>query len=1372
MKIEQPVRDSFELILPQMVYTPHLEIINGVSLTRREVDMIACILSGKSVKKIASFLLISPKTVENHIRNILQKLGCRTQGGIIDLVEKSGKYTLIKKYYSSLLIQSVFESEIKKISLLHHSDYQCILLYNPEQKSKLPVIRQLEQHLQLVGFKTVSECRELSQSAAYIIQKISLPNTRVVYNIPISLDNEDIETMNLIQTSNKTPNTLIFLSIEERSYSQIFAETCPALLSLPVHENYYFLVFELLKRFLPDISLDKNIAEFKQQCLTLLDPGFVRVLHEQSAPFMEMSKTNKMPALSKIIRRPKIILGSFLLIFFCLGLFIYYLKLNPNAIDNASHISMTKAMPLILTDLKVGKASTWNLPRQDYLFIGRDKLLEELHNHFQIRNTTSPIKPVAISACTGLGGIGKTQLALHFAHNNKHAYNLKAWFSAENTDHLRQKYLEFAKALGYVEKIPTIESAILYVNRLLLEHPGWLLIFDNVNTYEEIASFIPEGGGHVILTTRNRQWPDKFQILAIDTMTDTESFNLLTILIHRPIAPQEISETKELVKLLGYLPLAIAQAGAYIQQNRISISDYLSLYKKHESELLLDTTIEGNHHVPVAITWDISVAELTKKSSLKHEDLIALFILKSTAYLAADKIPQDLLLAFLKEAYPNLTSPELCLSKAIGQLWKYSLINTNEKGEISIHRLMQVVLRDQHKHPQKKPTENVALTPITAKWYHYLLKGIYFEFRKNTQLLENDVRTLNLLPHFQSLLYHHQKTWPNTDSPDLGRLYRGISLALHLSGDLKYALDYSKTAFKISEKYSNQHPEDVAKNLNNLGFISLEMGEVKNAKVFLEQSLSIYEKLYPKNSVNNVVTMSNLGRVYENLGEPKKAKALLESVLSILKKHPDEKELFDLVLADTFRSLGDAYWDLNEVERGKNVLKEALNILEKHYGKNHPRVAKTLFSLSGAYGDSGDYRQQKLLLERALSIDEQYYGTMHPETAKTLTMLGDTYRVLGDAKKAKAFLERALTIREQYYGMNHPEVARTLNKLGDAYSDLGDALQAKSLHERTLKIREQYYGKNHPAISKALNALSNDYGFLGDPKQQLLLSTRALSIQEAYYGTNHPEIANTISTLAYAHWALGDAKQSKILLERALAIKAEHFGNNHPEVAKTMAALGDVYGDMGEFNHKVCLLEKTLKIKEDYYGLNHPLVAQILTSLGDAYRDLGDLKKSKELLTRALSISEHHYGITHPEVAKTLISLGNTYQSLGNLKRAKQLHERSLRIREAYYGQDHFEVSQILTTLGLVYLQLGDTDEAVKILNRALNIKETFYGKNHPEVAKTLLNLVQVHIRVQQQDKAKLLGERCYAIFLESYGKENFYTKKIISLIGNQNLST
>lgn len=1371
MKVYDSHSYNMERVQPEEIYAPHLEVISGIPFTRREIDIIACVLSGRVVKKIALLLLISPKTVENHLRNIMLKLGCRTQGGIIDFIEKSGKFILVKKYYSSLLLQSAFELELKKIKIRHKINSRCVLIYDNDQKSKLSIIRQIERHLRLIGITVIIENREKDQSTTPLIEKIDNQLTdSIIYIVPKTFENQNIEISNLIYATNKNPSSIIFVLIEPLLDPLVIPKELftSAYIDLAEQRNYYFLIFELLKKLFPGFSFDENLTEFIKQSDTLFDAGLTRTLPEGNSSLTEPIIQNISPSVKKKTKKQMFAIGIFCFLFFFGGVHFYLQKVTLSTLSKTAH-SITNDS-IMVSDLMSGRPVNWNLPRQDHIFVGREKLLEDLHNKLKSQSDKpdSPrySKPLAISACTGMGGIGKTQLALQYAHHTKHTYTLKAWFPAENPDRLHQKYIEFAKALGYAEKIVTIESALFYVNNWLLKHPGWLLIFDNVNSYEEIAPFISEGGGHIILTTRNRQWPDKFEILPIDIMTEEESCKLMKTLIHRKIDTVEISDSKELVKSLGHLPLAIAQASAYIQQNKIKVSEYLTLYKKHESELLLDNSApEGTNNLSVAVTWEISLKELAKKARIKNEPFIAHFVLTASAYLAPETISKDLLLAFLKEAYPNLISPELVLSKAIGQLWKYSLINTDENGDISIHRLMQVVLRNQHKKNVTLKEGTHHLNPVTQDWYNFLLKGIRNLCQKNSQLPENEIRFRRFFPHLQALLLNAKKLWGDEEMSELGWISSAIGYVYHLVGDPKNAEIYSKLALKIHEKHYGTSHEYVARDLNALGFQFVEMGDVNKAKPLLERSLTIFEKLHGKNYVMSIYPMSNLGKVYRELGEPKKAKELLESAVAIINANLKQKELLNLILAITLTRLGEVYWDLNQIDKITVVLEDALNILEKNFGHYHPRVARILLSLSEACGDSGNYQKQKSLIERALIIDEQYYGKTHPETAKTLACLGDNYRLLGDAKKGKELLENALNITEQYYGTNHPEITKTLNKLGDAYRDIGDIIQAKALHQRALNIRQLYYGDNHPEVAKSLNCLGYDYGFLGNAQQQKELSAQALIIQEAHYGGNHPEIVSTVSNLAYAYRALGDAQYSKILQERALKIKKEHFGVNHPEVAKTMASLGDVYGDMGEIEQKKILLEQALKIEELYYGKKNPFVAKILTSLGDAYRELGDFKKSKELLKCALEIREHYYGIEHPEVAKTLISLGDTYQYLGDLKKAREIHERTLKIREQYYGMDHPEVSKILTTLGEVYLLLGDSNTATTTLERALAIKENFYGKNHPEVAKTLLKFIHVNLKLKKNDEAKLLGYRCHSIFLESYGKENCYTKKIAKLL-------
>lgn len=803
------------------------------------------------------------------------------------------------------------------------------------------------------------------------------------------------------------------------------------------------------------------------------------------------------------------------------------------------HNFSDKSNFLLTSQIEANQPISWNLPRQDHLFVGRENLLGDLNSKLHTNKENSkPNKSLIVSVCAGLGGVGKTQLALQYIHYPKHSYTLRAWFASENIDQLRQQYIEFAKILGYREENPSIKTALPYIKEWFSEHPGWLLVYDNVGSYEEIKEFLPEIGGSIILTTRHQKWPSGFNTLDIDVMEEEEAIKLIQSLIRRNTTEAEKQAVKELVKMLGYLPLALAQASAYIWHNQITIVDYLNLYKSHEQELLADKTLpEGANSLPVAVTWNISLEAIIKEAKVMNQPPLALDLLSACAYLVPERIPHNLLLTWLKNSYPHLVSPELILPKLIGQLWKYSMIHSDENGDVTVHRLVQAAVRQQHKQVLSRRSWN--LLPLTLDWYNMLITSAHNEFQRKTQVLEDEMRQKNLLPHLQMLLNHYKKIWPDDSEFSLSQIISDIGKGFYVLGEIKNSKSYYERALLILEQqYYKDHPQ-TAEILMNLGEVYRALGDFEQAKVFHERTLTIKESYYGNNHFEIASTLDYLGNAYRNLGNAKQAKVFHE---------------------------------------------RALAIKESYYGNNHFEIASTLDQLGRDYKNLGDLKQAKRLHERALKIKEAYYGKDHIAVAFILDHLGRVCRELGDAKQAKEFHERALKMKETYYGKNHVQMAFTLDQLGRDYRDLGNAKQAKELHERALKIGETYYRKNHITVAFTLDHLGRVYRDLGDAKQAKVFHERALAIKESYYGTNHFEVAFTLDHLGKIYRELGKAKEAKKFHERALKIKETYYGKDHIEMASTLDQLGKDCEELGYMRQAKVCLKRALVIRKNSRG--------------------------------------------------------------------------------------------------------------------------------------------------------------------------------------------
>ncbi|MBV9692043.1 MAG: helix-turn-helix domain-containing protein [Ktedonobacteraceae bacterium] len=346
-------------------------------------------------------------------------------------------------------------------------------------------------------------------------------------------------------------------------------------------------------------------------------------------------------------------------------------------------------------------ASLWYMPqRRNRFFTGREEVLFRIQAALTQEQTVPQSQPQAI---TGLGGIGKTQIAIEYAYRYRHFYNIVVWMRADTPELLTSDFLLLANLLHLPERNEQDQTIMVEaVKHWFGRNQRWLLILDNANDLEIVSNFIPvEGNGHVLLTTRSQATGTIAQRISIETMSKEEGILFLlrrSEYIKTNSTVEQVSETirsqaQTIVEELGGLPLALDQAGAFIEETRCTMADYLKFYKTRRKKLLRKRGQDAaGHPEPVATTWELSF-EKVKLANPAAAELLGL-----CAFLHPDTIPEAMLEAGASElglVLQPVVEDSVEFNEAIRELLKHSLVSRNpEEKTLHTHRLVQTVLKD------------------------------------------------------------------------------------------------------------------------------------------------------------------------------------------------------------------------------------------------------------------------------------------------------------------------------------------------------------------------------------------------------------------------------------------------------------------------------------------------------------------------------------------------------------------------------------------------------------------------------------------------------------------------------------------------------
>ena len=791
----------------------------------------------------------------------------------------------------------------------------------------------------------------------------------------------------------------------------------------------------------------------------------------------------------------------------------------------------------------INLASPWNIPYIPEHLVKREKLKDKIISKLQRKS-----QGLNIIGLYGLAGIGKTYLALGMINNPPKQYKFRGWITSTDEEKLKADYLKLGSDLHLYAEDMEEEQKISMIKNWLNSQENLLLVFDNAPNMEIVKRYLPTKGD-ILITSRNFRLP---QGIEIDVMEEEEAFKLLISLIKDTYPSDQI---KSLLQKLGYLPLAIAQAGAYIDKNKISIDQYLQLYDKEKAMLLATHDMPiGDSHLPAYITWSVTLKEIKEKDktgkaiqlldflSFCHfvdipRSFVKEYLYNSQNYSFFEKI-RNLCLSFLeKNNNFSATQLDIQFNEIITLLRQHSLIKVTSKDTIAIHHLIQDWLRLNINLGDKKTILKKAIKTIE----------IIYPLRNKDRSADELVKAL--LPQMESIFQHGKKY---LRSIELVHVIRCIADAYNESGD------YCK------------------------------------AKQLLEEALKIQDRYNAYNDINKASLLAELGRVYLWIGAYHRGESILEKALVIQKNYYDSPNHIDI--AFTLVELGRSQLWLGKFDKANASFKEALAIQENYYNPHeHIDISFTQRWLGISQAWLGNYKDSKKLLERALIFQETFYKTRnHVEVSFTIRHLGRIQLYLKNYNESKKLLEEALAIQENYYGnRENIDTSFILIDFGKIYLDLKNYNKGKNFIEEGLAIQENYYNKNYKQAF-----LSNDKSSYEEKYTQALsggsnivaISGVIKFLDRTHYMNNddgkHINIVNTIRDLGIVYLRLNDYLRARTLLEKALEAQKRYYGGEGLEVANTFIALAELEHVNNSDEKALSLVTQSLQILFNYPDLN------------------------------------------------------------------------------------------------------------------------------------------------------------------------------------------
>jgi hypothetical protein len=804
-----------------------------------------------------------------------------------------------------------------------------------------------------------------------------------------------------------------------------------------------------------------------------------------------------------------------------------------------------------------------NVPQRNNNFTGREDILALLRK--DLANSVTVVIPHALQ---GLGGVGKTQVAIEYAYRYSENYDLIWWIPADQPPLVRASLAGLAERLN----LPSAESSgiagaaaeALDALRRGFPFGRWLLIFDNADQPDDLDDVLPRGGpGHILVTSRNYRWQTRAEIVEVDVFTPAESLEFLKRRVRGELDSQA---AHALATELGHLPLALEQAGALQSEAGMSAEEYLLLLKEHAAAVMAEGK-SADYPLPMTIAWRLSI------SRLEQHQPEALTLLRCCAFFGPEPIPREILPRSAYALQPpirDLLADPIRLARAIRELTRFGLVRIDGRTMI-IHRLSQALLRDELPVEEQRHYRDIAHLMLAAGapqdpddsklWLRYAelvahvaAPEVHIEQSRVETVRcfaadmirylykSGDLEAARLLAEW--LIDQWSPYIPESD-PQLLRAQRQLANVLRGLGQYDDAYRVDGTTLVIATRTVGERDPFTLAVANSFAADLRAKGDFEVALDLDLRSFEVHKQVMGQEHPQTLRAANNLALDYELNSRYQEARALHKETYRIRTERSSDIPAQDLV--SSWSGLSRALRLCGNYSAARDVGRDAYDYSVAALGPEHPRTIETAIDLLHALRrvavsrhDTADFARQ--VYEQA----RQRFGQLAPLTLASIVSLTNIQRMSGEIVDALTLNEVAAQLYGALYGAHHPYYFGCLGNVALLHRINGDSRRARELNEEALTGLDARLGRNHYyTLTVALN-LASDLAGVGDVNGARALGESSLRRLRALLGEQHPLTLGCAANLAADLSSAGDP-----VAEELFAATVEGYlrtiGDDHPD---------------------------------------------------------------------------------------------------------------------------------------------------------------------------------------------------------------------------------